>query len=275
MYKLLMCAVLLSASTAVAQDKERIETTRVDTPDGSLTSTTVTADYEVDRRRDQGWNAPWGLVFSFTNILQNRDFLTNFQNLSAAGTLVLSPDFMIRGGGSLSRSSDPSQTTETSLTTPDGTVKTYSKSDPGTTSDFSVTLRAEGLYRLTRNKVAPYIGGGPYVTVGHFRDTVTDNVSVPDVTTSVRNRRTTISAGLRAVLGAEWRIHSSFALFAEYGLSLDVVTWSGVNNSTSTVNNADGTVSGSTTRSKTNSPAWLNLDSGLQQGATLGLIVFF
>jgi len=268
MFKMLALGTAIVCSTAVAHAQE--------TQAGSVSANAaIDGDFELDKRRDQGWNAPWGFVFSFNNILQNGRFLDQFQDVSVAGTYIVSPDFMIRAGGSISRSSNPSTTTETSLTTPDGTVKTYTKSNPGTTSSFDLALRAEALWRLTRNKVAPYIGGGPYVNFGYARDTVTDDVSVPNVTTSIRNRSTSIAAGLRAVAGAEWRIHSNFAFFAEYGLSLDVVTFNSFNNATSTTTTVDGVTSGNTTRTKSSHPTWLNLDSGLQQGATLGLIVFF
>ncbi len=280
--KLVLTAVLgthLVAGVARSQEDPTAPpvnrtTTTVTTESSTLTTTTIDTDYEVDKRRDQGWNSPWALVFSFNNILVNGQFLGDFRGLGVAGALMLSEDFMIRGGATLSRSHTPPQTTETTLETAGSSTKTYAY-NAGQTSSGSVTVRADALWRLTRNKVAPYIGGGPTITYTHTRQTSDDDVTVPDVVTSIRNRNNSFAFGIRGVVGAEWRIHSNFALFAEYSANLDVITYSDTDQRTTVINTTSGDRAVTSTRTERNTPAWLNFSNSLTQGATLGLMVMF
>lgn len=260
-----MCSSLL---TGAARAQEDGNTQALVSPSG------VDTDYEVDKRRDQGWNAPWALVFQFNNILVNGNFLDSFRGLGVAGALMLNEDFMIRGGATLSRTSSPPRTTETTIENGADVTKTYAYTS-GATSSGSVTVRADAVYRLTRNKVAPYVGAGPYVSYSHSRQTSDDDVSVPDVVTSVRNRSNSLTFGLRGLVGAEWRIHPSFALFAEYAASLDVITYSDFDNRTVVRSTVTGVETASSTRTEQNTPSWLNLSTGIAQGASLGLMVLF
>lgn len=240
----------------------------------TTTTTTVDTDYEVDKRRDQGWNSPWALVFTFNNILSTAPFLGDYRGLGVAGAFFFTEEFGIRGGVTLSRTHSPPQTTETTVETADNVVKTYAYT-AGQTSSGSVTARADAIMRLSRNKVAPYVGAGPYVTYTHTRQSSDDDVTVTDVVTSVRNRSNSLTFGLRGLVGAEWRIHPNFALFAEYAASLDVLQYTDIDNRTTVTNTLTGTESVTSTRAERNTPAWFNFNTSIVQGAALGLMVMF
>jgi opacity protein-like surface antigen len=266
---LIATIVFLSAATARAQGTPPVT-------EGTVTSSDreVAGEYEVDKRRDQGWNAPWGLVFTFNNILVNGSFLSNYQNLGTAAALVLSEDLMIRGGVSLSRTHTPPQTTETTTNNAGAINKTYQYA-AGQTSSGSVTLRGDAVYRLLRNKVAPFVGGGPYVTVTHARQTSDDDVTVDNVVTSIRNRSTSFTAGVRGLVGAEWRVHANFAVFAEYQLAVDVIQYTNSDNTTTVSDKTTGSTVVNSTRVVRSVPAWFNASNTLSQGASLGLLVLF
>lgn len=281
--KLILTAVLgTSLVSGIARSQEdptappvtRTTTTTRTNESSTLTTTTVDTDYEVDKRRDQGWNSPWALVFSFNNILVQGSFLSEYRGLGFAGALMLSEDFMIRGGATLSRTHTPPQTTETTTETAGSSIKTYGYT-AGQTSSGAVTVRADALWRLTRNKVAPYIGGGPSITYTHTRQTSDDDVTTAEVVTSVRNRNNTFGFGIRGIVGAEWRIHSNFALFAEYAATLDILTYSDIDQRTTVTNTISGETAVSSTRTERNTPAWLNFNNALSQAVSLGLMVMF
>ena len=275
--KLALTAVLGSAllTTAARAQEEDPTAPPVNTSGTTtVTTTTTTTDYEVDKRRDQGWNTPWGLVFSFNNILQNGSFLSAYQGFGVAGAWMFSEEFMLRGGVSLSRFHNPPQTTETTLETAGSVVKTYGYT-AGQTSSGNITLRADALYRLTRNKVAPYVGAGAYAGYSHQRQTSDDDVTVQDVVTSIRNRANQMNFGVRGIIGAEWRLHPNFAVFAEYNATLDVITYSDIDNRTTVTSTLTGDTTVTSTRVERNTPAWFNFNTALNQGASLGLLVLF
>ncbi len=274
--QLALTAVLGSSLLATAARSQEDPTAPPVNTDSTVTTTTTTtnSDYEVDKRRDQGWNAPWGLIFQFNNILVNGSFLSAYQGLGVAGAFMLSEEFQIRGGVSLSRSHSPAQTTETTVETAGNAVKTYAYS-AGQTSSGSLTLRSDALYRLTRNKVAPYVGAGAYLAFSHARQTTDDDVTVQDVVTSIRNRANALTFGLRGLVGAEWRLHPNFAVFAEYNVTLDVIQYSDFDNRTTVTSTTTGETTATSTRAERNTPAWMNLNSALNQGASLGLMVLF
>ncbi len=276
--KLALTAVLGSALLTTAARAQEEDPTAPPVTTGSTTTvtttTTTTSDYEVDKRRDQGWNTQWGLVFSFNNILQDGSFLSEYQGFGVAGAWMFTEELMIRSGVTLQRSHNPPQTTETTLETAGSVVKTYDY-DAGQTSAFNLQARADALYRLTRNKVAPYVGAGAYFGYGHQRETSDDDVSVENVVVSVRNRSNQFTFGLRGIIGAEWRLHPNFAVFAEYNATLDVLSYFDFDNRTTVTSTATGDTTVTSTRQESNTPAWFNFDNGLNQGASLGLLVLF
>ncbi|HSI05975.1 MAG: outer membrane beta-barrel protein [Myxococcota bacterium] len=279
MFKKLALTAVLGSSLLATAARSQEDPTAPPVNTGSTTtvttsSTTTNSDYEVDKRRDQGWNTPWGLVFSFNNILQDGSFLSEYQGFGVAGAWMFSEEFMLRGGVSLSRGHNPPQTTETTLETAGSVVKTYDY-DAGQTSNFNVTTRVDALYRLTRNKVAPYVGAGAYVGYGHQRETSDDDVTVENVVTSVRNRSNQLNFGLRGIIGAEWRLHPNFAVFAEYNATLDVLTYSDFDNRTTVTSTLTGETTVTSTRQESNTPAWFNFNTALNQGASLGLLILF
>jgi opacity protein-like surface antigen len=271
MLKTLVLSTFTSALLATAAAAQE---TPVVIPTSNEVAARLDGEYEVDKRRDQGWNAPWGLVFTFNNVFVNGAILSNYQNLGAAGALMLNEDFMIRGGFSFSRTSTPPQTTETTTDANGVVTKTHAFAG-GQTSSGAFTVRGDAVWRLMRNKVAPYVGAGPYITFSHARQSTTDDVSVDNVVTEVANRNTAVTFGLRGLAGAEWRIHSNFAIFAEYQLSVDVIQYSNIDNRTTVTDNTTGVTVTNSVHTERSVPAWFNASNALAQGASLGLMVLF
>jgi hypothetical protein len=274
---LAVLSACLCTSTAHAQEevgRTRITTETMTTPSSTLTTQTVDIDYEIDKRRDQGWNSQWGLLFSLNTPFANlNDILTSFDGLGAAGFYTLSPDMMLRGGFTLSRNHTPSQVTKTTLQQTGEDTATYTQTIPANTTTFTLNLHGDLLWRLTRNKVAPYAGFGALIDYTYNRASVDDEAANPTTVTEYRNRNTDLTFGGRGIVGAEWRIHSNFAIFAEYALGLTVVRYT-IRDDRTTYRDANG--SGQTSvHTESNVARWLNLSTSLRQGASLGVMVFF
>lgn len=257
-----LLALALSGRPALAQKKAEPAAATAAAPEDELAT-------------NAGWNSDWAMLFSLNNVLVQGSILSNFQNLGTAATVYLSPTLALRGGVSLSRSSNPESVTRTEIVTAGEQVVSYTFSAPGTTSAFSTAVQADLIKRLSTGRVAPYVGGGVSLGLGQSRLGYTDNVSVADQTVTINNATTSLTVGARGIAGAEWRFHSNFAVFAEYQLSLSVFTWSQLDNETVVENTTGGVRTATKTSQQRSVPTWLTGSAGLNQGGTLGLLVFF
>lgn len=286
--KMAALAAMLSgcvcASTAYAQDVERtrITTETVSTPSSTLTTQTMDTDYEIDKRRDQGWNAPWGLLFSVNSPFNGSGNVINpFTNLGAAGFFTFSPDMMLRGGFTLTRTLNPVAITKTTLTQGGEEIVTFSP--PGGTSaanslattTTTVNLSADMLWRLTRNKVAPYAGVGANLSYSLDRFSFDDEATSASNVIGYRRRNTDVTFGLKGIVGAEYRFHSNFALFAEYNLTVNVLRYTVNNNRTTYQDASDNPSAVSSVYNQSNTARWFGASTNLAQQGLFGLMVFF
>lgn len=225
-------------------------------------------------RTDRGWNTRWSMLFSLSNIFAVGNFLSSPVEGSLGATVYLSPKTGIRMGLSLGRASSPLTVTKTvtSLGTINSTV--YVLNNAATAGDaYVVNARADYLYRLLERPLSPYFGGGLSVGWMLNKTRFTDSQTTTDHVLSVDNNSSGWNVTARAVAGAEWRFNSSFAIFADYNLAVGIYTNARISNSASDHNNVTNTTASVTSTSDTSS--WLNIGTGLSQGATLGLELFF
>lgn len=223
-----------------------------------------------------GWDGDWALLFGLNNILVVGNFLADFDG-PAGGTVGgawhLRPDLGLRGTVHLSRATTDAVVTEQVTQIGDERIVTQTHSRPSPTSVTQLSIAADLIKRLSLSAVAPYAGAGLFVgwvdSATHWRDEVT----APDVVTEADGSRSTFTVGAQGLVGAEWRVHPSFALFAEYGLVFDVYSRTAQRDRTIDEGVADGSravTSVSSTRQE-----WLNLSTGLSWGGQLGLAVHF
>jgi hypothetical protein len=219
-----------------------------------------------------GWNSQYGMIFSVQNVFQNSSdaVIGDFgggvglqYNLSAQRALRLSVN--------LARASNPAYTTEsTNLVTG---VTTESFVAPAFTSRYDVDLGALYVMRLAPSAIAPYLGFGG--GVGYFQEAREfENDTAVGSITNVNDMYRAISLNAAGVLGVEWRVHKAVALFAEYGLGVDLVTYVSDKGETRTTSRADGSLL-SGTETDGSSTKFFNFDTGLGQGGQIGLVAFF
>lgn len=235
----------------------------------------ATADDDKERPTDAGWNGDWALTFNLNNILTQGSVLTRFNSFGTSATRFLTPDVAVRAGVSLNRSANTPQVTRTQVTTAGESIVTYDFNTPGTTSSLSTTVGGDVLWRLREGAVAPYVGAG--LTIGHSLQQMSyaDEITVPDQVTTIDNTTNSLNFGLRGVLGAEWRVHPNFAIFAEYGLSVTVLNWYDIDQETTVENTTGGTRTATHRKVERSVPVWFTFNNTLLQGGSLGLLVFF
>lgn len=239
-------------------------------------SGTADAPVAPSDRLDQGWNRDWSLNFSLNNPFTSSSVLSNFQGF-VSGDYYLSDDSAVRVGLSVSRSHDPVVIEKVTVTNGPDTIVTYDLLNALPTYNDGYTVRARGEYlkRLSSGAVAPYVGGGLLIDWSWNRLSFLDEVTVTDQRVGYHNSATTFGIGVNGLVGAEWRVHSHFALFAEYGLGLLLFQ-----STTSRLETTVETTTGSVTTSsravrETGAISFLEFGSGLSQGGSLGLRVLF
>ncbi len=225
---------------------------------------------------NEGWNARWALLFSLNNVLVINQVVGSPVTGSVGATYFLSSDTAIRGGVALGRSHNPEQVTKIVNTTGDTSVTNYEVTNPsGFTSSHSVNLRADYLKRLMQTAVAPYVGVGASLGWNWQRQSYTDDKSVVDRRLSLDNNASAFTVGARGLLGAEWRVHPSFALYADYSLEVGLYSRNRLRNSTTTESTVGGTTSTQKVTSERDVNSFLNVSTGISQGASLGLQILF
>jgi len=224
----------------------------------------------------EGWNTDWALLFSVGNFIgANNGFLNPPQTGSIAAEYFLSDTTAVRVGVTLARNMSPPQITKTVTTTGATTVNTYLFNPNGNTEQDAITLRGEYLMRLIKGPIAPYIGGGAQLTAGYQRVNYVDDVSQVDQRTEIDNHAFQFDFTVRGVVGAEWRVHPNFAFYADYNVNLSLFNSNLINQRTTVENTVGGTTSTTQTTNQRTVNTWLQLNTGISQGAALGLKVFF
>ncbi len=264
---------LLLATPAWAQDAEEIEAAPATTPSNSNEGMPPVA---LKAHTNAGWDTAYGILFSLNNIFVQPGILSSHRGLGFGAQYHLTPTSAIRLGLGLSRATNPVTKTRTTTTAGGTTVTTFSLAGTGgPTESDSLNVAADYLIRLTKQELAPYVGGG--VRFGWSRDATkyTDDVTVTDQTTRVDDSSHDTSIGVEGVLGVEWRLHERFSFYAEYMLGVDIARWLSTQTSTVIENSAGGTVTTTSTKSQSKETRTLNYNLFLAQGASLGVIAHF
>jgi hypothetical protein len=236
-----------------------VAVTVVDTPPPAMSS------------RESGWNTKHAVLFSLNNVLQVSSVLAEFQGLGIAMQMNRSSTRAIRGGVRLTRATTPQAVTKTTTQTGTDVTSTF-QVDPGA-SFYDVFASADYLRRMTEKKISPYTGAGAFLGYSQSGTSLDDDLSVTDQQHTIDARDINVVVGIRGIFGVEWRIHDSFAIFAEYALTLPIVTWQDSESTDTVTDTANDASNQMTVETKTTS--WFNFDVGLVQGASFGLAVLF
>jgi len=247
---------------------------------GGAPTPSVTAELP----RDQGWNTgSWALLFDMNNVFTREVILTDHAQFGVGFEYFLSQVMALRVGASYGYTSSPAQfnknTQETGGT---GAVTGYSVDidvndlhtyRPTSTSDFKA--RVDFLYRLMTGAVAPYAGAGVFYKWHNESMDFADDISVVDQTTTVHDYTREQSGGLRGLLGAEWRLHPNFSLFAEYSLDVTLASQTATVTSHTTEVSVSGERTVSRVKNDRQTPASYGTKTALTHVGQLGLAVHF
>jgi opacity protein-like surface antigen len=237
---------------------------------------------------DTGWDTKYGIMFQAQNIFSDGNgFLTGYPG-GGAGVGVqynLAPTTAVRLFANIGRDSNP--VTETDFT--NGTTTRTAINVPGPdglsnvnayrpTSTFDVGLGATYLIRMTTSALSPYIGAG--ASLGYSsRKSQWDGTVPGDLRYDTEDSASAYGLGGVGVLGLEWRVHKSIALFAEYGLNVNLFQKvSEKSNHTTQSVDFDGIPVADTTvtlKQESSHSRFFTFDTGLNQGGQLGLAAFF
>lgn len=260
--KLAAVPALLTVTPALAQDDAPIAQTSAAGPAAPSTQ--------------EGWNTRWALLFSLNNVLVNNQVLGSPVVGSVGGSYFLTPTMAIRAGVNFGRQHNPAQVTKTVNQAGPDNVTTYQVTNPGGfTSAYTTNLRGEFLKRLTTSAVAPYVGVGGQVGWNWTKQQYTDDKSVVDQRIELDNHTSSFAVTGRGLVGAEWRVHPSFAFYADYSLDVQLYSRSRLRNRTTIENTVGGVASTTETRNERDVNTFLNVSTGLSQAASLGLQIFF
>jgi outer membrane protein W len=240
------------------------------------TSTAEATTSEAVPLKGPDWDAEWGLVFGLQNIFQNSAILQGplgQGNGSVGATFFLAPNLGVRATANISRGYTPEQITRNVVEANSATVETFTYQFPSET--WNIGLRGDGIYRLTNSAVAPYLGAGVFYNFSSSAQQGRNSFSVIDQVTTLNAVSASHSLGVRGLVGAEWRIHPHFAIFAEYGLDVTVVQFNRTTSETTVDTTVNNVTSSSRTTSELQTTNWFNFSTGLRQGPTFGLTVFF
>jgi hypothetical protein len=224
---------------------------------------------------DGAWATKYGMLFTIQNVF-GQD-ATKESTLGDMGGSVglqynLGPQRALRLQVGLSRASKA--TTEqktTDLQT--GTTTTAFSAPTDYTSLYDVDLGAAYMMRLTSASIAPYLGAGGGIGYSQRALKYENDVSSTVTTFNKDLMDRTISLNAAGILGLEWRVHKSIALFAEYTLGVSLIEYDSFKDEEKTTTNATGAVNGD--RVKRSSTTFLNFDTGIGQGGMIGLLAFF
>jgi hypothetical protein len=238
---------------------------------GALLSGTARA---ADGAGDGEWATKYGMLFTVQNVFGNDSASTLGDMGGSVGLQYnLGPQRALRIVAGLHRASDSASETKTT-TFPAGTTTTgFAEPDSGFTSQYDANVGAAYMMRLTSASIAPYLGAGG--GIGYFQEAekwendtgATNTIENDDIL-----RRMSLNAG--GILGVEWRVHKSIALFAEYTLGVNLISYTSSKEETTTTVKATGAVANGT-RVKSSNTTFLNFDTGIGQGGMIGLLAFF
>jgi hypothetical protein len=223
---------------------------------------------------DGGWTSKYGMIFTIQNVFGNNDASTLSDFGGSVGLQYnLAPQSALRLQVNLSRASRTgSETERTDLVT--GVVTKEYTPPAGFTSQYAAGFGAAYMMRLTTDAIAPYVGAGGGIGYSQTALNYEDDITSATVTYARDDMTRTIGLGADGILGLEWRVHKSMALFAEYTLGLTLVQMNSTSNEWSNTVNATGAVA-SGQKEEYSSTTFFNFGTGIGQGGLIGLVAFF
>lgn len=273
--KVSLAIVALAAPLASARAQEGGDENAATIPAATAEATAAPAPAAAPAvPLDQGWVDTWAMLFDLS---LSDSLVGGFEGVGLGGQYYLAPDMAVRLTLGFWHSSDPRAVVEHVDETAGSRVVTYSlypdASASNTSSATDLVLNADFLYRLTLKSVAPYAGGGLWASMSRSNDDFEDDASVVNQVTTQDGYYRTTALGVRGLIGAEWRLHPSFSLFAEYELSVTVGRQLSWKSDTVTEITIDGerTVHHQSTQAKTKS----SFDTSLESGGRAGVAVHF
>jgi hypothetical protein len=237
--------------------------------------------------QDGAWATQYGMLFSVQNIFQNNSASTLGDFGGGVGLQYnLAPQRAVRLQVSLSRASNdsaeakttyyPSNVTVTDFVAPGQRVENgVIVGNPTFSSRYDVGVGATYMMRLTTAAISPYLGVGAGFGYSQEALKYEDDVTTGrDENLSVDNMTREFALGGQGVLGLEWRLHKSIAIFAEYALDLNLVRYESMNfDSKTTAVTTFGSTGG--VKSEGSKTTFFNFDTGLGQGGLIGVAAFF
>ena len=238
--------------------------------------------------QDGAWATKYGMLFNLQNVFGNSNARSPISDFGGGVGLQynLAPQRAVRLQVNLSRASNdsaeakttalPSNVTTTRFVAPGQDVDQFGNVTGTATfsSLYNVGLGATYMMRLTTAAISPYLGAGASLNYGQealkYEDDVTSG-RLADV--NVDNMTRTFGLGAQGVLGLEWRLHKSVAVFAEYALDLNLVRYESQSRETTNQNLTTGVVSGA--KGEGSRTTFFNFGTGLGQGGLIGLAAFF
>ena len=240
---------------------------------------------------ERGWDKDYALLFQLNNIFTNSAILSSYQGMGAGGRWHYKEDLALRAGMTLFYNNNPTTEVETidvqggertttvteegrtSIGTPNGVD--VRNSNPSTTNDFDLVLRADALKRLSQKALTPYAGVGVQLNYNYDKTSFIDENSTVDNELEVYNKTHRYTLALRGMFGVEWMIHESFSIFAEYGLMVELLEHNQVRNITTMVDSSAGEPAATRTRVESQNKSVFDTSFGLSQGGAFGLAVHF
>ncbi len=215
------------------------------------------------------------LLFNLNNVFQNATVLGGWQGFGFGAQTRVFGGLIGRVGFDFTRFSDPADIVKTTHQDGDQTTVTYEVQAPVWTSIYTTMAAIDLLKPIRGRALEPYFGAGLLASYSRFALDYTDDLTVTDQVTDVHNVTSAVALGARGILGVAWRINPRFALFAEYHLQMEAVTWLSRHDQTTLENSASGTPATSRVTEEAQETRYFNLDVGLGQGAALGLAASF
>jgi hypothetical protein len=219
--------------------------------------------------QDAGWDSKYGAIFGIgvsPTPLQSYEGKIGLQYNMAPETALRLGVRLARGGcgGTTTDHGASNYTTKDvcgTLTLPDGTG--------AFNSTLGIGLSGEYLVRASSAAVAPYFGAGAYLNFDYgSRSGTTEDSRAGATVTKYANSGTEFGLGLLGKAGLEWRLNKVVAVYAEYKVTIDIIsrTAQSFDQKTGTTVDADG----GTTKMDV-----FNLSTGVTNGGAVGLVAFF
>ena len=266
-----------------------------------ITGLALASNAKAEGSNDGGWNTPYGALFSLQNFFTQNGWMNGYDG-GIGAQMNLGPTGALRLKLDLSRYSNPVSLGESATYFDDGAGNITEVTNKvliqdgtqtsvfgvGTTSAFNIGLGADYLIRLSTAELAPYVGAGVAFGYGSWASKASDRGvtgadldgdGTPDPIVDITEVKDSVSGlGLdaRGIFGVEWRILKNLSIFAEYNLTVNILQTFSTRSYTGTFDETDpAAIIVDESTDKGTSTTLFGMDTGLEQGGSLGIIAFF